>query len=345
MNAQPSLFTQSMDEANAATLVVHCKREPYDVYIGRPGNWGNPFRLESEADRGDAIEKFRAWGERQPWLKDAAAIELKGRALGCWCAPKPCHGHVLQEWANDDPNWVFVFGSNLAGRHGRGAAAHARRWHGAQHGMGIGLQPGGRSWALPTKDRNLKPLPGFDIESHLKELFDEARATPSRHYQLTRVGTGLAGFSDEDMLKAVASQGPIPENVHVPGLWAAQLAPSAPVRVIVAGSRNFEDRAIVWSKLDRVVDRFDGNVEIVSGGAKGPDWFGEEYAVEHNLSFVRFPPLWNAQSKKAAGGIRNQLMAWYSTHLVAFHQDASRGTQSMIDIARRENIAIWVIPC
>lgn len=81
------------------TSVVHCKKSKYDVYIGRPSKWGNPFEIGIDGTREEVIEKFRTWVQKQPQLlKDLA--ELQGRVLGCWCAPKACHGHVLAELAD-----------------------------------------------------------------------------------------------------------------------------------------------------------------------------------------------------------------------------------------------------
>lgn len=79
--------------------VVHCKKEPYDVYIGRPGPWGNPFKIGPDGDRPTVIAKFREWGIAHG-LDKAARRELRGKTLGCWCAPEQCHGDVLLEWAN-----------------------------------------------------------------------------------------------------------------------------------------------------------------------------------------------------------------------------------------------------
>jgi hypothetical protein len=93
-----------------SSYVVHCQRQCYDVYIGRPSKWGNPFtHLDSEktlakyrvSSRSEAIEAYREWitnGEGQYLLADLR--ELKGKVLGCWCDPKPCHGHILAELAN-----------------------------------------------------------------------------------------------------------------------------------------------------------------------------------------------------------------------------------------------------
>ncbi len=74
--------------------VVHCKRTPYDVYIGRPSKWGNPFVLGRDGNRDEVIALFEAWIKTQPHLL-AALPELRGKVLGCWCSPKPCHGDVL----------------------------------------------------------------------------------------------------------------------------------------------------------------------------------------------------------------------------------------------------------
>jgi hypothetical protein len=83
------------------TKVVHCKRESFDVYIGRPSKWGNPFQIGRDGTREEVIAKYRAWIVQQPALM-AALPELEGKVLACWCAPKACHGDVLAELANGD---------------------------------------------------------------------------------------------------------------------------------------------------------------------------------------------------------------------------------------------------
>lgn len=82
-----------------STTVVHCKREKFDVYIGRPGKWGNPFPLKREADRAKVLQQYTEWIMTQPRLL-AQLGELKGKVLGCWCAPKACHGDVLARLAD-----------------------------------------------------------------------------------------------------------------------------------------------------------------------------------------------------------------------------------------------------
>jgi hypothetical protein len=83
------------------TSVVHCLREPYDVYIGRGrhSKWGNPFRIGPDGDRVEVIRKYADWVRTRPELM-AALPELRGKVLGCWCRPEACHGDVLAELAD-----------------------------------------------------------------------------------------------------------------------------------------------------------------------------------------------------------------------------------------------------
>jgi hypothetical protein len=79
--------------------VVHCKRDRFDVYIGRPSKWGNPFVIGKDGTRQEVIAKYEAWLRPQPHLV-AALPELQGKVLACWCSPQPCHGDVLARLAN-----------------------------------------------------------------------------------------------------------------------------------------------------------------------------------------------------------------------------------------------------
>ena len=83
--------------------VVHCKRESYDVYIGRGSKWGNPYSHKQGtkakyivASREEAIAKYKEWIFTQPQLL-ADLEELRNKRLGCWCRPKICHGDILLE--------------------------------------------------------------------------------------------------------------------------------------------------------------------------------------------------------------------------------------------------------
>lgn len=82
------------------THVVHCKRSPHDVYIGRPSKWGNPFSIGRHGTRDEVIKLYAEWLVEQDDLM-ADLPELKDKVLGCWCAPQACHGDILAKLAND----------------------------------------------------------------------------------------------------------------------------------------------------------------------------------------------------------------------------------------------------
>lgn len=92
---------------------------------------------------------------------------------------------------------VFVFGSNLAGRHGKGAALHARKHYGAEYGVAYG--PTGQAFAIPTKDERLRPLPLERIADFVNMFIVYAAAHPEKTFQLTAIGTGLAGYTPSDI--------------------------------------------------------------------------------------------------------------------------------------------------
>jgi hypothetical protein len=83
------------------THVVNCRITAYDVYIGRPSKWGNPFVITREDQRAKVVEQYREYLLASPELM-AALPELRGKTLGCWCAPLACHGDVLAELADKE---------------------------------------------------------------------------------------------------------------------------------------------------------------------------------------------------------------------------------------------------
>ena len=109
---------------------------------------------------------------------------------------------------------VFVFGSNLAGRHGKGAALFARCWRGAIYGQGIGLQ--GNSYAIPTKNERLRTLPLYAIKQHVDTFLEFARSRPDLTFQVTRIGCGLAGYTDAQ-IKPMFEDAPL--NCNLPPEW------------------------------------------------------------------------------------------------------------------------------
>ena len=109
---------------------------------------------------------------------------------------------------------VFVFGSNLAGIHGAGSALHAKRYYGAVQGEGIGRH--GNSYAIPTKDKNLRVLPLDQIEQYVYQFIQYAYSNPHLVFEVTRIGCGLAGYKDHQIAPFFSTA---PENCLLPELW------------------------------------------------------------------------------------------------------------------------------
>lgn len=84
------------------TVVVNCRRDDYDVFIGRPSIWGNPYKEGLHGTREEVIEMYRQYLIKHPYLLELAKQQLKGMILGCYCKPAMCHGDVLVELLQDD---------------------------------------------------------------------------------------------------------------------------------------------------------------------------------------------------------------------------------------------------
>jgi hypothetical protein len=113
---------------------------------------------------------------------------------------------------------VFVFGSNLAGRHGKGAALWARQHRGAIYGQGFGRQ--GNSYAIPTKGKRIETLPLHVIREYVESFLWEAHHRPGEQYQLTPIGCGLAGYTPEQIAPMFKDA---PPNVLLPDEFKAVL--------------------------------------------------------------------------------------------------------------------------
>lgn len=122
------------------------------------------------------------------------------------------------------------------------------------------------------------------------------------------------------------------------------------IRVIVAGSRDFDDVEYMRKHLTAIIMNLkktytDAIIEIVSGGARGADWLAEKYAEYYKFALKRMPADWN-QYGSVAGPIRNQEMLDYACQkipvLVAFWDGKSSGTRNMISISRNAGILVHV---
>jgi len=112
-----------------------------------------------------------------------------------------------------EPNQIFVFGSNLSGRHGKGAAKKALTW-GAKWGQAAGLQ--GRTYGIPTKDKSVRRVLSInEITPFVDDFIEFARNNPELIFLVTEVGCGLSKMKPKDM--APLFEGAIEvENIHLP---------------------------------------------------------------------------------------------------------------------------------
>lgn len=126
---------------------------------------------------------------------------------------------TAEEQLGDPPiNDVFVFGSDLAGRHREGDALMALRRHGAVYGRGVGLQ--GRSYAIPVRDEQDRLLPVAMIARYVQAFLRFAAIHPAMIFHVSRVGCGRAAHRDEEIAPLFAGAGP---NCRLPKGWARYL--------------------------------------------------------------------------------------------------------------------------
>ncbi len=164
----------------------------------------------------DEVKRLREWlttmvnegpaddMDPKAWWADAA---LKGWTVEDWKAniiPEGPSGNAIQKETKAGLKYqtrkalvykrtIFVFGSNLAGRHGKGAALFARKYYSAEYGVGEGLT--GDSYALPTKDHDLKVRPLRSIEHSVTILHEVIQRNQDLLFILTPIGCGYAGYS------------------------------------------------------------------------------------------------------------------------------------------------------
>lgn len=113
-------------------------------------------------------------------------------------------------------------------------------------------------------------------------------------------------------------------------------------RVIIAGSRSFANYEMLKANMNRLLQNISDEISIVCGTARGADRLGEKYAKEMGFHVAYFPADWERYGK-AAGYIRNKEMAQNADALVAFWDGESRGTKSMIDLAKEYDLSVRVL--
>ena len=109
------------------------------------------------------------------------------------------------------PNEIFVFGSNLAGMHGGGAARMAHMLFGAEMGVGVGRT--GQCYAIPTMQGGVET-----IRPYVDEFVEYAKQHPKLLFRVTRIGCGIAGFTNEEIAPLFQAASDM-ENISLPNGW------------------------------------------------------------------------------------------------------------------------------
>jgi hypothetical protein len=262
-------------------------------YVGRGTPLGNPYIIGENGTREEVISKYESYLRDKIESGDPVAITAlralsDDSALVCSCAPLPCHADVISslwreyvahatafewKWHEDGAlpinGEVFVFGSNLAGRHGAGAAAIAAQRFGATYGVGrgyLGRKPE-HCYAIPTKDQTIRTRPLDEIRTEIEAFRQFVLDHPDMRFFITRVGCGLAGYKDAQIAPFFRN---FPrDRCSFPDTWKPHLAPRT---MFYAGIGSRKTPPDMLAKMKRVAARLEKlGYTLRSGGADGAD--------------------------------------------------------------------------
>lgn len=152
---------------------------------------------------------------------------------------------------------IFVFESNRAGTHGKGAALYAKTHYGAEPGRGSGRT--GNSYAIVTKDRRFRSYPIYMIERYVSDFIEYAKNNPHLKFLVTRVGCEGAGYTDEQMAPCFEGA---PDNCELPFEWVSIIKKLKETRASLAAAMDIRDRvrlrenpavATLFDNIDRTI--------------------------------------------------------------------------------------------
>ena len=167
------------------------------------------FRQNFDMDL-EMPEVFEVYGE--PMAEEAAMPPMGMESIKLYMPEDMEQKRTTPEHITSlQPNEIFVFGSNLRGMHGGGAAYVALRKFGAIMGQGVGLQ--GQSYAIPTMQGGVET-----IKPYVDEFIQFAKEHPNLTFLVTRIGCGIAGFTDEEISPLFEKAHDV-ENIVLPAGW------------------------------------------------------------------------------------------------------------------------------
>lgn len=237
---------------------------------------------------------------------------------------------------------VFVFGSNIAGRHDGGAGAFAVAFHGAVAGQGSG--PQGNSYAIPTQNSEFQALPLAVIKNYVDGFLQYAEKHSPQLFQVTRVGCGSAEYKDEQMAPLFKRAG---ANCLLPGLWLRVLGSTSTPRIIILdplallGHQNAQQCLDEYFSLNLPLWGAK-SVEIVSVGQSkslvANDAYARRRKFRHRIIGAN-PDYYGAEADLA----RNTKAVWYATHLIWItdpEQTTTRRRVRLISMATRYGLMV-----
>ena len=231
---------------------------------------------------------------------------------------------------------VFVFGSNLAGRHGKGAAETARKYYHAEYGVGEG--PTGMSYALPTMDENIRKLPLSDIQWYTDQFLAYARSEREKFFQVTRVGCGLAGYQDAQILPFFKR---VPDNVFLPGRWLSMSKQLDRARLFVDGSEKIT-AATIEKTLSENTLHWGRRFEVVTSNNSFVGEVARAWARRQDIAWTPCPPDVERFGPDANTMLHPQL-GWYCTHMIAFPHGPDALLDERILFLQKEGLKVKVV--
>jgi len=215
-------------------------------------------------------------------------------------------------YRNPLENMIFVFGSNLAGRHGKGAAKFAVEHYGAKYGVGQG--PTGSAYALPTKNEQIKSLTYDEVAWHCNEFLGYTKSKKDDLFQVTRIGCGLAGFTDDKIAPLFKDA---PSNVFLPARWLSILDKLQRARLFVDGVRYLDSTQVanIVSKVEKIIKPWGKRFELVTDCNSPVSEALQAWACKNSIAWTPFP-----KNKYLAGDYHSYdvQIAWYCTHVIEF---------------------------
>ena len=230
-------------------------------------------------------------------------------------------------------NTIFVFASNLAGKHVDAASAFAAEHFNASPGVGEG--PTGSSYAVPMQDENLDNLQLADIQWHIEQLLAHGRTQRDSRFQVVRLGCGANGFTDAQIAPLFKKTS---DNLFIPGRWMALNRQLGCARLFVDGDMLFSAERIEKT-LNECTAPWGDNIEVITTGVGLVNDIVRAWARRKDFPWTPFLTD-SAKFGDMAEAVLDAQLAWYCTHAIVYHNQTSGSFCRRMDVLRKELIKV-----